>query len=76
MPTKFIQDRFKTVSSLKVKKGFDFTVILKDYWDKKISKTWDLYQSILYTSVYYFLKKTKIFNPGFFFYRPISSFTL
>ena len=43
---------------------------------KKNSKTWDLYQSILYTSVYYFLKKTKFFNPGFFFYRPISSFTL
>ena len=33
---------------------------------KKISKTWDVYQSILYTSVYYFLKKTKFFNPGFF----------
>ena len=43
---------------------------------KKICKTWDLYQSILYTLEDYFLKKTKFFNTGFFFYRPISSFTL
>ena len=37
-------------------------------WIKKIFRTWDLYYSILYTLVYYFLKKTKFFNPGFFFY--------
>ena len=43
---------------------------------KKICKTWDLYQSILYILEDYFLKKTKFFNPGFFFYRPISGFTL
>ena len=43
---------------------------------KKICKTWDLYQSILYTLEDYFLKKSKFFNTGFFFYRPISSFTL
>ena len=34
---------------------------------EKIFKTWDLYQSILYTLEDYFLNKTKIFNPGFFF---------
>jgi len=33
---------------------------------KKIFKTWDLYQSILYTLEDYFLKKTKYFNTGFF----------
>ena len=44
--------------------------------DKKKFKTWDLYQLILYTLEDYFLKKSKFFNPGFFFYRLISSFTL
>ena len=43
---------------------------------KKICKTWDLYQSILYTLEDCFLKKSKFFNTGFFFYRPISGFTL
>ena len=43
---------------------------------EKIFKTWDLYQSILYTLEDYFLEKSKFFNPGFFFYRPICFFTL
>ena len=33
---------------------------------KKIFKTWDLYQSMLYTLEDYFLKKIKFFNTGFF----------
>ena len=53
------------------------TVIPKDYWDKKkFQDMGPLSVNAIDISVLLFEKKTKFFNLGFFFYRPISSFTL